>query len=177
MSILRLVKATEENLEDAYEIFYRVLRKLISEGREDYFGGMTQKDVKMSIQGNNTLYLVYRKGDEIPVVAISILRKESYPEFDEILEETPRETVANIYAMAVRPELQGQGYSRHALRLCIQELKEQGVKLLIGTFHPNNLRSIHLFEELGTDLVIGEVYTRKTPKGRMLPRKRFSFNI
>ena len=50
MAMLRVEKATMEMWEDAYEVFYRALKKLISEGKPNLFGGMTPNDVKDSLE-------------------------------------------------------------------------------------------------------------------------------
>lgn len=105
MAMVKLVKATQENWEEAYEVFFRSLQKLISEGKSHYFGGMTQDGTKRSIQKGNYLYLVYRKGDQIPVAAISILKEENYQKYEKLLNGIPEENVATLNAMAVRPEL------------------------------------------------------------------------
>ena len=52
MAMLKLAKATEENWEEAYDLFYRALRKLMSEGKGDYFGGMTPEGTKNSTKEN-----------------------------------------------------------------------------------------------------------------------------
>ena len=123
--MLTMRKATMEDWEWAHEVSYRAHRKLISSGRGHEYGGMSPEDVRNSIR-NGEVYFFFRKGDEIPVMVVSILRQEKYPTyeklFDEIIdnEEIPEhpewtDAVAILNAVAVRPELWGQGYCRKAL--------------------------------------------------------------
>ena len=179
MAMLELVKATEEQWEEAYDLFYRALRKLMSEGKGDHFGGMTPEGTKRSTKDGNYLILAYRKGDQIPVAAISVLRDDNYQQYDWLLLDTPREGVATLNAMVVRPELWGQGYARQALRLCVEALKAEGITTLVGTFHPDNsmCHKTLNYANGGAEVETSERYIWKPPKGRILERKRFMLCI
>mgnify|MGYP005773496177 CR=1 FL=1 len=179
MSMLKLVKATEEQWEEAYDLFYRTLRKLMSEGKGDLFGGMTPEGTKRSVQNGNFLYLVYRKGDQLPVAAISCLKEENYQKYAELLKYTPEENVLTLNAMSVRPELWGQGYARQSLRLCIEELGKEGFTTIVGTAHPGNSKCFKTLKYAngGMDVTKTAPFTWTTPKGRVLERVRFMFHI
>lgn len=188
MLISKVVKATEENWEDAYQIFYCSLRKLISEEKEEkeekgnWFGGMSEDDVKESMKGSNALYLVYRKHDEMPVAAISILKQDNYQNYDSILKEGNfnKSNIRTLNAMAVRPELWGQGYGRKSLKAICDVLKKEGVDVLVGTVHPMYKSARKTLEYASKD---GQVhfslaFTMKTEiHGRLLNRRRFAFAI
>lgn len=182
MLISKVVKATEENWKDAYIIFYCSLRKLISEGKGDYFGGMTDKGVKKSMEGNNAVYLVYREHDEMPVAAISILKQDSYQEYEGVL-RGGNFTSSNVYtlnAMAVRPELWSQGYGRKSLKAICEVLKKEGVDVLVGTVHPMNMisKKILKYASEGGQVHFSLAFTMKTEKHeRLLDRRRFAFAI
>lgn len=181
MSKLRLVKATQENWEEAYDVFYRALRKLISEGKGNYFGGMTPEGVEKSMKGENRVYLVFREHDEMPVAAISILKQDDYSEYESILKEGQFDThnVCTLNAMAVRPELWGQGYARQALRLCVNELTIHSTEVLVGTVHPKNDASCKTlkYASKAGKVELSLAFTMKTPSGRLLERRRFAFAI
>ena len=185
MSMVNLVKATMENWEEAYEVFYRSLRKLISEGTDELFGGMDRDRTKQSIQGNNSMYLLRREGDKIPVVAISVLRKEEYDEYEDVLTaafqtaKIPTKKVVLLNAIACRPELQGQGYARQAVALLREELKKEGVEVVVCIAHPDNRPGQSTLVDMSKDnaLFTSKEYTWKTPRGRQLERARFAFFI
>lgn len=184
MAMVKLIKATEKNWEEAYEVFYRALRKLMSEGRSKFFGGMTPDKVKASMHGGNEIFLLYRKYDGMPVAAISVLRLEGYPlnEGDEerislVGEKYDTDKIRILNAVSVRPELWGQGYGRQALRLCKDYLREEGVKVFIGEYHPDDKASFASMKYVaeGNKVFTGEDYIWGTPRGRQLLRKRFAF--
>lgn len=187
MAMLELIRATAETWEEAYDVFYRALRKLMTEGRSEFFGGMTPDRVKNSMKEGNEVFLIYRKHDPMPVAAVSILRlqeqmlhegdRERMEEFLEEQEFNPDE-IRILNAMSVRPELWGQGYGRQALRLCKDYLKkEEGVKGFIGEYHPDDDATFATMKYVaaGNKVLTGEEYVWPTPKGRQLPRRRFAF--
>ena len=182
MANLQVSWVTEEGWEDAYEIFYRALKKLESEGKEHFFGGMTPEGTKKSTKGENVLYLVYRKSDPLPVAAVSIIRSDSYQKYEDVvakLKSTTTENMAVLNAIAVRPELWGQGYARQSLELCMKHIKLTGVSLLVGTVHPDNSSCIKTLKHVsdGGNVVMSDTFTWHTPKGRILERRRFAFKI
>ena len=187
MAMLELIRATEETWEEAYDLFYRALRKLMSEGRSEFFGGMTPDRVKASMENGNEIFLIYRNHDEMPVAAVSVLRLKEHKlhegdleRMEEFLEEqefNPDE-IRILNAMSVRPELWGQGYGRQALRLVKDHLKEvEWVKVLIGEYHTKDKATFATMKYVaaGNQVLTGEEYVWPTPKGRQLPRKRFAF--
>lgn len=182
MLISKVVKATEENWEDAYQIFYCSLRKLISEEKGNWFGGMSEDDVKESMKGSNDLYLVYRNHDEMPVAAISILKQDNYQNYDSILKEGNfnKSNIRTLNAMAVRPELWGQGYGRKSLKAICNVLKKEGVDVLVGTVHPmyESAKKILKYTSKDGSVQFSWTFTRKTEENeRILDRRRFAFAI
>lgn len=133
MNTLTMSVVSEKKWEDAYDVFYRAHRKLISEGKGDRFGGMTEDNIKGSMRNNNRIYLFYRRGDERPVAAISILLERDYKQYKEVLEKISYMKSAILNAIAVQPELWGQGYGKEALNLCLQALRDEGIDALVGT--------------------------------------------
>lgn len=182
----KLAKATNETWEEAYDLFYRALRKLMSEGRSEFFGGMTPDRVKASMENGNEIFLLYRKHDEMPVAAISVLTLEGrcLCEGDEERIESlvgkgynPTE-LRILNAISVRPELWGQGYGRHALRRCKDHLRgKEGVQALIGEYHPGDKATYATMKYVaeGNQVLTGDDYIWPTPNGRLLLRKRFAF--
>ena len=187
MAMVELVKATEEKLEEAYEVFFRALRKLMAGGESDFFGGMTLDRVKASMQDGNEIFLLLRKYDEMPVAAISVLRlqKQKLHEGDlERMEELLQEQEFNLdeirvlNAISVRPELWGQGYGRQALRFVKDHLKKvEGVKLLIGEYHPEDDATFATLKYVaaGNKVLTGKKYIWYIREDRQLLRKRFAF--
>ena len=183
----KLAKATNETWEEAYDLFYRALRKLMSEEKSEFFGGMTPDRVKNSMKEGNEVFLIYRKLDPMPVAAVSILKVQEQKLHDgdwERMKELLQEQEFNLdesrvlNAISVRPELWGQGYGRQALRLVKDYLKKaEGVKVLIGEYHPKDKATFATMEYVaaGNQVLRGEEYVWPTPKGRQLPRKRFAF--
>ena len=157
---LTIKSGTTEDCNLGHDIFYRALRKLISEGRDSWFGGMTEQGVKMSVEGENKLLLIYREFDPMPIGAISLIRK--VPEgYQELFDGIPEEDVALLNAMAVRPELWGQGYMRQALHLCLEQLEKQGIKAVVGTVCPDNMQSLKTLERVcskGRRLGFGDIF-------------------
>lgn len=177
MNMLKMSVAPEKKWEDAYDVFYRAHRKLISEGKGDRFGGMTEENVKGSMRNNNRIYLFYRRGDERPVAAISILLERNYKQYKDVLEKISYQRPAILNAIAVRPELWGQGYGKEALHLCLQALKGEGIDALVGTVHPQNGVSMYTLNNACQTFVTGREYVWTTPKGRNLRRKCFALTI
>lgn len=179
MARLRVEWVTEEGWEDAYEIFYRALKKLMNEGKERFFAGMTPEGTKKATRDGNVLYLVYRSNDPMPVAAIAFIREKSYKDYRKLLKGVPEEKVATFNAIAVRPELWGQGYARQCMKLCVNHLRFTGVNTLVGTVHPDNVASIKTMKYVSTtgSLKMSDPYTWVTPNGRILERRRFAFQI
>ena len=184
MEMLTMRKATMVDWEWAYEVSYRAHKKLISEGRGYEYGGMSEEDVRNSIR-NGEIYLFYRKGDEFPVMMVSILRQESYPSYKELLQrisdsgeirgckEIPSSEVVILNAVAVRPELWGQGYCCEGLDAVGSELKKQGVKVWVGNYFHDEVRRKMLAGEK-RQVYIGKPYKRKRGNGEILERRRFA---
>ena len=179
MARLNAEWVTEEGWEDAYEIFYRALKKLTNEGKERFFAGMTPEGTKKATKDRNVLYLVYRSSDPVPVAAIAFLKESSYHDYRELLKGVPEEKVATFNAIAVRPELWGQGYARQSLKRCVNHLKFTGVNTLVGTVHPDNVASIKTMEyaSISGSLKMSAPFTWTTPRGRIFERRRFAFQI
>lgn len=183
MASLQVSWVTEEGWEDAYEIFYRALKKLETEGKERFFGGMTPEGTKKSTKGENVLYLVYRKSDSLPVAAVSFVKDRSYQEYEDVVSKITKhpqkEKMAILNAIAVRPELWGQGYARQSLEICLRHLKLTGVSLLVGTVHPDNVSCIKTLKRVsdGCNVIMSDTYTWHTPRGRTFERRRFAFRI
>lgn len=187
MAMLELIRATEETWEEAYDVFYRALRKLMSEEKSEFFGGMTPDRVKNSMKEGNEVFLIYRKHDPMPVAAVSILKVQEQKLHDgdwERMKELLQEQEFNLdesrvlNAISVRPELWGQGYGRQALRLCKDYLKkEEGVKVFVGEYHPDDSATFATMKYVaaGNQVLRGEEYVWPTPKGRQLLRRRFAF--
>ncbi len=187
--MLTMRKATMEDWEWAHEVSYRAHRKLISSGRGHEYGGMSPEDVRNSIR-NGEVYFFFRKGDEIPVMVVSILRQEKYPTyeklFDEIIdnEEIPEhpewtDAVAILNAVAVRPELWGQGYCRKGVKQLTMQLREhQGIRVLVGNYYHDVVRGkiLETASENGA-VHTGEPYKRTRSNGEILERRRFAFVI
>ena len=188
MAMVKLVKATEENLEEAYEVFYRALIKLTSEGKSHFFGDMTLDRVETSMQNGNRIYLLYRKYDGMPVAAISVLTLDGRTLYEGD-EERVKEVIGEGYnsaeirilnAISTRPELWGEGYMRQALRILEKKLKKKGVKLLIGEYHPEDIVTLHCMKNIavGNKILAGEEYILETEERKIkLRRKRFAFAI
>lgn len=187
MAMVELVKATEEKLEEAYEVFFRALRKLMAKGESDFFGGMTLDRVKASMQDGNEIFLLYRKYDEMPVAAISVLRlqEQKMHEGDlERMEELLQEQEFNLddirilNAMSVRPELWGQGYGRQALRLCKDYLrKEEGVKAFVGEYCPDDAATLATMKYVAVEnnVLLGRKYIWYIREEKQFLRRRFAF--
>lgn len=190
MDMITMKKATIQDAEWAYDIFYRAHRKLISEGKGDHFGGMEPNDVIESIN-NGDIYLFYRKRDSLPIMAISILRNGDYRYYDELLteiisdgelegfERVYQEEVVILNAVAVRPELWGQGYCRKCVEKCIERLKEQGFKVVVGNYYYRSEVIKAMLKEACKKgkLHKGKKYIRQRKNGEILERKRFAFVI
>lgn len=171
-----MVKAKATDIDVAHEIFYRASRKLYSEGRDTHFGGMSEEDVARSIEGDNRVYLFYRNHNELPVAVISVLH-EVPKGYEEVLKGVPEENSVVLNAVAVRPELWGQGFARQAVDICLKKLQEEGIKAVVGTVCPDNTGSAKTFQRVccrERELVMGEAFERTTPKGRLLKRRRFA---
>ena len=121
----------------------------------------------------------------MPVVAISVLRQEEYDEYEDVLTaafqtaKVSTEKVALLNAVACRPELQGQGYARQAVGLLREELKKEGVEVVVCIAHPDNRPGQSTLVDMSKDnaLFTSKEYTWKTPSGRQLERARFAFFI
>lgn len=190
MEMFTMREATIVDWEWAYEVSYRAHRKLISEGRGHEYGGMSPEDVRDSIR-NGEVYLFFRKGDQIPVMMVSILHQEEYPDYDNLLEEIVdgeeiyscekifANRVAILNAVAVRPELWGQGYCRKGIKKLVKELKGlNGLRVLVGNYSHNEVRG-KVLEEASSNNVVhtGEPYKRKRKSGEILERRRFAIVI
>ncbi len=174
---IEVKRVGKEKCEEAFNIFHCAQQKLISEGKSEMFGGMTPKGVKRSAE-EGFLYLGYRKGDELPVVAISILEEEDYTNYSEVLEVVPASAkVATLNAIAARPEFWGRGYARQALKLVVEMLKQNGFTTIVGTVHPENRASLSALRYVSNNVKTGVVYEWTTPRGRTLRRKKFVFLI
>lgn len=176
-----LRKAMPHEAGRAYDLFDRALRKLTNEGKAELFGGMTPEGVNNSLKGCNCIYLAEREGDRIPVAAVSILRQpEKLTEYDELLEKTGMSgEKAILNALAVRPELWGQGYGRQVIELCVEELRKTGVKIALCIAHPSReemLRKIFKRATGKDNIVSGEEYVWKTVENERL-RKKFVIEL
>lgn len=179
MARLHVQWIRENGWEEAYEIFYRALKKLTAEGKEDFFGGMTKKGMAITRQGKNALILVYRKDDPLPVTAISFLAEGNFQPYADLLQGVPEEKAVILNAIAVRPELWGQGYARESMELCVRYMKRIGLNSVVGTVHPKNSACIKMLEYVSKDgtVAMSDPYTWETPRGRVLERRRFAFEI
>lgn len=187
MGLLELTKATEESWEEAYDVFYRALRKLMTEGKSDFFGGMTPDRVKNSMKEGNEVFLIIRKHDKMPVAAVSVLRLQEkklhegdLERMEEFLQEQKfkLDEIRVLNAISVRPELWGQGYGRQALRLCKDYLREkEGVKVLIGEYHPDDAVTLATMKYVakGNKVLTGKKYIWEIREDRQLLRRRFAF--
>ena len=190
---LAMRKATILDEEKIFEISYRAHRKLISENKGSEYGGMSLDDIKKNVASvkRGEIYLFYRKEDPIPVAMVSILRQDAYPNYEnqikEIIEndEIPRcdvitaGKVALLNAIAVRPELWGQGYGKQSLKQLVRRMKAlQGVKILVGNYFPSEERDA-LLKRVSSNKVVhtSEQYKRKRKNGEILERRRFAFVI
>lgn len=176
-----LRKAMPHEIGRAHDLFDRALRKLISEGKAELFGGMTPEGVKNSMKGYNFIYFAEREGDDVPVAAVSILRQpEKFAEYDEFLEETGMSgEKAIMNALAVRPELWGQGYGTQVIELCVEELRKAGVKIILCIAHPSREEMLRKIFERATgknSIVSSKEYVWKTKENERL-RKKFIIEL
>ena len=187
MAMVELVKATGATWQEAYEVFFRALRKLMAEKKDEFFGGMDQDRVKASMQDGNEIFLLYRKYDAMPVAAISVLRlqEQKLHEGDlervkELLQEQEfnLDEIRVLNAIAVRPELWGQGYARNALRQCKDCLKEiHGVKAFIGEYCPDDAATLATMKYVAVEnnVLLGRKYIWYIREEKQFLRRRFAF--
>ncbi|NTV44708.1 MAG: GNAT family N-acetyltransferase [Candidatus Yonathbacteria bacterium] len=149
---LSFKKATPEDV-DAFMTLDRIAVK------EGTYSGLADRNEALKEIGDTEVYLIYKEGTLVGSAEFQIQGPD----------------VAELAGLVVHPDFRGQGIGREATLFRLEKLK--GIKRLYVVTHPENFKTIGLYESLGFTIEKHMENYRGDGKPRVMLVRENKFNI
>ena len=182
MKKIRIREARRDEIGTIVNLSDEILRWLENSGITDYFGGVNEAEVSMTmLSPSKVLVAVYEEDGKQEIVGFTLLQVPNYDEIRKFQKEFEKSIVTMnslvINSYGVKPEFQGRGIAN----LMMENVKfyafSTGHRFLIGTIHPENEGSKKTMMSISNKFRTSKPYEYHMKDGRNLVRQNFCMDL
>lgn len=159
--MIKVRKATEDEVATIAKLSDEIIKDLGRKRHADYFGGVDEDEVSEAMEGESTTFVAVNETDEIVGFLLALKSDTSYC----------------INGYGVKTEYQGKGIAKMLMKTAEGYALDNGVTVLDGTVHPDNIASRMALQSIGVRYFEGEEFVHHTKDGRELRRKTFTIEL
>lgn len=159
--MVKVRKATEGEAATIAKLSDEIIEDLGRKGHADYFGGVDEDEVSEAMEGESTTFVAVSETDKIVGFLLALKSDASYC----------------INGYGVKAEYQGKGIAKMLMKTAECYALDNGVTVLDGTVHPDNIASRMALQSVGKNYFEGKEVVHHMKDGRQLRRKTFTIEL